>query len=35
MFENIQDIIDYYSSKEGKHEKVTTEWGQRLSKFCN
>lgn len=35
MFESIQDIIDYYSSKEGQHEKVTTQSSKRLPKLCN
>lgn len=35
MFESIQDIIDYYSSKEGQHEKVTSQSSERLSKLCN
>ncbi len=36
MFENIQDIIDYYSDEEVKNnEKVTTESSERLSKLCN
>lgn len=35
MFESIQDIIDYYSSKEVQHEKVTTQSSERLPKLCN
>lgn len=34
MFESIQDIIDYYSSKGVKHEKVKTDSSERLPKFC-